>query len=182
MNMGKIGLAVCSAALMSGAASATSFTFTDLLGTQVVTGSFDGTLSGNLITNLSNISVFINGNPFNGNGSLYASSHNLVPPDWSSGGATASLDGTQNNFLFIDADYPNDNDFSNYYYSVYFLDNSGTSIGGTGTVQNFSATVVDDPSAAPEGASWAMMLGGFGLIGAVMRKRRSTVVSFSKAA
>ncbi len=34
-------------------------------------------------------------------------------------------------------------------------------------------------SAAPEPASWAMMLGGFGLIGAAMRARRKVAVSFS---
>jgi len=31
---------------------------------------------------------------------------------------------------------------------------------------------------APEPASWAMMLGGFGLVGFAMRSRRSTAVSF----
>lgn len=33
-------------------------------------------------------------------------------------------------------------------------------------------------SAAPEPASWAMMLGGFGMIGGAMRARRRTAVSF----
>ena len=34
------------------------------------------------------------------------------------------------------------------------------------------------PAAVPEPASWALMLGGFGLIGAAMRSRRTTAVRF----
>jgi hypothetical protein len=33
-------------------------------------------------------------------------------------------------------------------------------------------------SAAPEPASWALMLGGFGLVGGAMRGRRKAAVSF----
>jgi len=33
-------------------------------------------------------------------------------------------------------------------------------------------------AAAPEPASWAMMLGGFGLVGGAMRSRRKTAVAF----
>jgi hypothetical protein len=35
-----------------------------------------------------------------------------------------------------------------------------------------------DPSAAPEPATWAMMIGGFGAIGVAMRKRRKIAVAF----
>ena len=35
-----------------------------------------------------------------------------------------------------------------------------------------------EPPAVPEPVSWAMMLGGFGMIGGVMRARRRTEVSF----
>jgi len=40
----------------------------------------------------------------------------------------------------------------------------------------YTAHVV--PSAAPEAASWALMLTGFGQVGAVTRRRRQTAVSF----
>jgi len=40
----------------------------------------------------------------------------------------------------------------------------------------FSATIT--PPAVPEASTWAMMLGGFGLLGSAMRRRR-TVVSFA---
>jgi hypothetical protein len=31
------------------------------------------------------------------------------------------------------------------------------------------------PAAVPEPASWAMMLGGFGLVGGALRRRRTTL-------
>jgi hypothetical protein len=70
----------------------------------VITGSFTGDASGNLVTNLADISVFINGNPFSGNGSLLekhrgpASAFSVL-----SGGAQASFDGSDTNFYFVDA-------------------------------------------------------------------------------
>jgi len=56
---------------------------------------------------------------------------------------------------------------------------------------NFDFSITDDPTApggsggtggagaVPEPASWAMMLGGFGLVGVTMRRRRKLAVSFS---
>lgn len=55
------------------------------------------------------------------------------------------------------------------------LDNPG--YGGFSSLLSNGKTVVGI-SNAPEPASWAMMLGGFGLIGGVMRRRR-TAVSFA---
>jgi hypothetical protein len=40
---------------------------------------------------------------------------------------------------------------------------------------DIGATKVAETSAAPEPASWAMMLGGFGLVGGAMRARRKSV-------
>jgi len=49
----------------------------------------------------------------------------------------------------------------------------GTSVGGS---QQFDNIVLNDVAAAvPEPATWAMMLGGFGIIGGAMRRRRATV-------
>jgi hypothetical protein len=41
---------------------------------------------------------------------------------------------------------------------------------------NFSASVA---GAVPEPATWAMMIGGFGMVGGAMRRRRSVKVSFA---
>jgi hypothetical protein len=177
-------LALCAACLTCASANATSFLFTDTVAGHLVTGSFDGTLSGNLITGLSNISVFVDGIGFQGNGSLYAAHHDSGT-NWISGGGVASLDGSQNNFLFIDADYPSSSDYSNYFYSVYFVgsesfDDSNTDSSGTAGGSHFEASIAagDDDAAlsAPEPVSWAMMLVGFGAIGGAMRRRTKRVV------
>lgn len=44
-------------------------------------------------------------------------------------------------------------------------------------VQSF--TYLAEAPAIPEPATWAMMIGGFALVGAAMRRRRATAVSFS---
>jgi hypothetical protein len=59
---------------------------------------------------------------------------------------------------------------------------NGTSMVGSGLLDArngaHSATVTFAAPAAPEPASWAMMLSGFGLIGGAMRSRRRSAVSF----
>jgi hypothetical protein len=50
---------------------------------------------------------------------------------------------------------------------------------GTGQhADSFTLNIEAAPLAAPEPASWAMMLGGFGMIGAVLRKRGRSSVRF----
>ena len=88
-----------------------SYTFQD---SDVVSGSFNGTQSGNLITGLSDISLFFNGvaatnNPMFGTG--------WNGSNWVSGAAVASIDGTENNFLFIDSDYPIATSWTQYFYA-----------------------------------------------------------------
>jgi hypothetical protein len=68
--------------------------------------------------------------------------------------------------------------------------NNGTlASGGTFRIQNYAGApaspfsingdvVPDAIAAVPEPASWAMMIGGFGLIGGMMR-RRSTRISYA---
>lgn len=71
----------------------------------LVTGSFTGTPSGNLVTGLTNISVFINGAPFRGNGHVFNLGwvYNQQLPG-NPGSAVASFDGTANAFSFYDYD------------------------------------------------------------------------------
>lgn len=46
-------------------------------------------------------------------------------------------------------------------------------------VSTVSVATANVPAPAPEPASWAMMIGGFGLIGTVLRRNRRTTVRFA---
>lgn len=169
-------------ALAPVAANATPFDFSETFeGGVLLTGSFDGTLNGNLITNLSHISVLVNGVAFVGSGSLFASHYD---GGWVSGGGVASLDGTQNNFLFVDVDLPNNFDYTNFFYSIPGFTDAFVNPGGVVIADpaptNFTAHVHEQAQAAavPEPAAWMLMLGGFGFVGASLRQRRNSAVSF----
>ena len=82
----------------------------------VVSGSFTGDANGNLITNLSHISARLDGTQFHNSGSLYGS--HIGQSGWTSGGAVVSFDGLANNFLFIDSDFPNNTNWTNYFYNI----------------------------------------------------------------
>lgn len=100
--------------LSSTAAFAATFDFTDtFLATNygaywagpavTVTGSFTGTASGNLITDLSNVSVFVDGVGFGGNGvSVMSFTYTGAGETGFVPGGVVSFDGSQNNFQFID--------------------------------------------------------------------------------
>lgn len=186
-------LAAVAAASLASGASAASFTYSATFdygsaAVNVITGSFDGDLNGNVITNLSNITAILNGVAFNGSGSLQASHFDTNYRGFVSGGGVASLDGTENNFVFMDSDFQNYNP-SNYYFSL-IGPNSGdfgdravmsSNYGSNSMIYNygssrsttFTATQVN--AAVPEPASWAMFISGFGLIGATMRRKKAYI-------
>lgn len=111
-------LGLISALAASSASQATLFNYSYTFESgNTVSGSFDGTANGNLITNLSNIFVSLDNVALNGSGNLFGS-HYDYNYGFVSGGAVASFDGTQNNFLFIDADFPNSYNYTNYFYQI----------------------------------------------------------------
>jgi len=63
------------------------------------------------------------------------------------------------------------------HYAFNIWPRSGT-VGGLATISDFAPNN-SDLSAAPEPAVWAMMVGGFGLTGMAMRRRRSVRLHFA---
>jgi PEP-CTERM motif len=161
------------ALLTSAAAQATTFnfsyTFTD---GPAVTGSFDGTLVGDVINDPTNIFVFAGGQAFAGNGSLQAMSLNGDASAWVSG-ATVSFDLNKNNFLFLDGSpYAG---FTN----ALLLTKTTVHVAEIHTQRNGSFIQLANSSwqlsvasAVPEPETCAMMLAGLGLVGALARRRQ----------
>jgi len=175
-------LGVCAVALFSTSAVAQQhFTFSasllDSSNHGLITGSFDGTLNGNLITNLTNVSVTYNGTPFPMNGALNVFHYDDFDEWWLPNGATASLDGTQNNFLFIDGTLSGSHFTSFFYSSPWFGDRSQVNgiVSNTYGASTFRAQLVP----VPEPASWALMIAGAGMTGAALRRRRKAVARFA---
>jgi hypothetical protein len=89
-----------------------SYTFGDGL---QVTGSFQGTQSGDYVTGISDVSVYINGTPMTG--TVFTAAWGVS--GWENGPVVSS-DATKNNFLFINSDVV-DGDYS-YSTDFYFFD------------------------------------------------------------
>lgn len=140
-----------------------------------ITGSFDGELDGSRIGNLANVSIYRDGVAFRGNGALYTAQFDHAARRWVEGGYL-SLDGSDNNIMFIDTDYPNgDAGFFNYFYSV-------TGIGNAAFQPSFyryrvpetkemTVTFERAVGAVPEPSAWALLILGFGALGAGMRRQ-----------
>lgn len=165
-------VAAASALLAASTVHATTYDFSyHFLNGEVVSGSFDGTASGNLVDHVSNIAFSINGiavsGPINARNSTFT------------GNAEFSFNGLANNFLLFDSSLKN-------------ILLSGPSNGAFFTnVMNYSSThgaYAEGPAyvpyaasrwslavaaAVPEPASYAMLLGGLVLLGAVARRRQA---------
>jgi len=80
-----------------------------------VTGTFDGTAAGNLITGITNATVNLDGNPILA-GTVYA--QGVTTSGWTAGAAVISFDGLQNDFAFFDLDYAGGLGFTKYFLGV----------------------------------------------------------------
>lgn len=152
-------------------AHATDFTYSyKFIHGTVVTGSFSGTTSGDLVSGLTNFTASFNGEALVPNGSLY---DQMPTPT----GSVVSFSGAVNELYFGDNPTPG---LSNKWFrstssgsfhtittswkNMYWIYNE------TYDPQRWSLTTV---SAVPESESYAMMLAGLGLLGAVARRRKS---------
>ena len=156
-----------------------SYTFADAT---KVTGTFDGLASGNLITGLSNIYAFFNGTAFEGNGALFNASY-LVNLDLSLGTANASFDGTDNNFIFSNRDMASLTSFEGLQiFSTTFVPLNKTNYAVLFSAENHAADSPDSQgtydarrwtvTAVPEPETYAMLLSGLCLMGAIARRRK----------
>jgi hypothetical protein len=90
--------------------------------------------------------------------------------------------GSNARFTFWNGSTPSDVDISLVSTGIFSLSVieavNGTDISGSQYWAAFN-DITTSGSAAPEPASWAMMLGGFGLVGGAMRSRRKAAVTFA---
>jgi hypothetical protein len=90
-----------------------SFTFGDF---GSVNGSFDGTQNGNLISGITHASVFVNGNSIDTGAGIFAEGYN-ASHKLQNGFAQVSIDGSQNNFMFVNGDFGAGKSYTGYFFS-----------------------------------------------------------------
>jgi hypothetical protein len=148
-----------------------------------ITGTFDGTASGDFVTGISKISVYFNGRAFHGNGSLYAFHYERCC-QFVIGGAVASFSGSHNNFRFSDDPTAESFNESNWFVSVAPGGGGGESTAAAFT-RSLGEYAVENTNIAnwrlrpvtpvPEPESFALFLVGLGLIGSVVRGRKQNI-------
>ncbi|MYM35062.1 PEP-CTERM sorting domain-containing protein [Duganella sp. FT94W] len=176
-NVIRFGAVVIAMAL-STIANATTFEFSYKFNSGVtVTGTFDGTANGNLVTGLSNASLSLNGASLGNN--LYIYVMNGFVPSWNVGNAVASFDGYANNFIFADGGRLSSHNYFfstktdgflspvSYSASLSTLDTYQYDSGPAGAIQGGWHL-----AAVPEPETYAMLLAGLGLVGAIARRKR----------
>ena len=153
-----------------------------------ITGSFSGTLSGSNVINISNVSARFDGKSLTGPLEVY--SYTPTSPNCSAsscytlGGAVASFNGLNNNFLFIDSPPDASNhltSFTNYFYVIQPWGNPGPGSptiavqydDPTNLVENYNGDYFSSSfvlSAVPEPITLSLF--GAGLAGAAAMRRR----------
>ena len=159
-----------------------SYTFSD---GQTLSGSLDGTASGDLVTNISNVNVTFDGSSFTAN--LLAGT--FVPPStgssvgsysYGTNSAVVSSNAALNNFIFADNSDPQANNLTNWLYFV-----NGTTPTGTGNQEveagnlNTGDVAFDNPGSGtwsltpvPVPAALPLLISGLGLLAAAKRRRQ----------
>ena len=140
-----------------------------------VTGSFTGDVENGRISNFTDIEVFRNGVAFRGSGALFTAQFDARTRRWREGGYL-TLDGSANNVMFVDSNYAQgDSGFFNYFYSVSGIGNAAFlpshyryRVADTTQLSVWAASAA---VTVPEPATWALLLLGFGALGAAMRRR-----------
>jgi hypothetical protein len=171
-------------AACSGAAHASTYEFTYAFadGVDSITGTLDATLSGNVLTNITGVSVSFDGTAFSGPLHIGSWDATTGAPNYAPGAAVISTDGSLNNFFISDTTDPANNGATNWFYfvngttpdqygshEVFGAMTSGLGAydndqnGGLGT---WSLQPVPVPAALP------LMLSGLGFFAAARRRRQ----------
>lgn len=177
-----LGLAI---ALSSFAARADTFNFSYTFSSgNVVSGSFSGTANGQFIDSISNISASWNGTPFNGSSSLYTATYDQSLQAWRNDiSPIVSFDGSLNNFLFIDAEYPTGQiAYTNFFgmigvggggdYQAFFANADGSDNQLHYDSGSFASAHWSVTSPVPEPETYALLLAGLSLLGFAARRRK----------
>jgi hypothetical protein len=168
-----IRLSICAGAFAVASAFGGTFSYSYTFGDGTpVTGTFDGAQSGNLINNVSNVSLLLSGTPVAG--PIFTDSWDNGSFSWVDGGAVVSIDGTQNNFFFVNSDYGH----GDYNWTAYFLSLSGLDsvTSGWSSVSQPSDNPINSswkvtPTSVPDSGATVAMLGGT-LVGLAVLRRR----------
>lgn len=152
-----------------------NFSYTFSNGGPFIEGRFQGTANGNLVTDIKDVFVSVDGVRVRHTGSLQAWSYDYVTQTWTDS-AVASFDGYANNFIFAN-DTPASGNFYDTFLMVpvgadtqvqivpygYYLDRSND-----GSIQaRWNLTLAP----VPEPETYGMLIAGLGLLGVAARRR-----------
>lgn len=177
-------LAAAVMAGLAGPASATVFNFSYTFDTgDVVTGTFSGSQTGDVVTNITDARAKFDGVDFLGDPNLVVSSY-TDPGDkcatcWTGSGAVFSSDPLKNNFFISDG--PPNSGAANYFYMAPWPNGAGNPeatqySGPTAFVDPYNGNLIPanwslEAAGVPEPSSWTMLILGLGMLGLAARRR-----------
>jgi hypothetical protein len=182
---------LCAATIVSDTSGASSSRF------QFFWGQSFTTLTGGPWTDITFNFYDLTGTPYAaGTGYIFAAAYTGTPANLANGGALAVSAPANGSVYAFSPQFSLKSDTQYFFYedaAMRLLGGGTANVGGTSVFTQFGTgafasagghnanfRVSGNVAAVPEPASWAMMIGGFGMVGGSMRRRRrKTTVSFA---